>query len=237
MRKLSSSSIRLATALLTATLFFVGVAQAGPPLICHAFQIGDAKSLPWNNSASAWSISPSDSYDTRNLATDTLAILQPGIPIIVRMETLRRATLYARKDPLAAKQLLVKLYARAKSAESLGAPDALAWFDAGYLAETYKQWIGKNMPHMTDGLRMDPNPASGLDGYAFVIKAIELRGNDSQMEFAAALIALSGSPEDQRAHAQKAIAGAKSDTLLAQNLATHLTGPQTETMTQLIARR
>jgi hypothetical protein len=237
MRSLRSSFMQIATALLTATLFFAGIAQAGPPLICHAFQIGDAKSLPWNNNASAWSISPSDSYDTRNLAADTLAILQPGTPIIVRMETLRRATLYARKDPLAAKELLVKLYARAKSAESSETPDALAWFDVGYLTETYKQWIGKNMPHMTDGLRMDTNPASGLDGYAFVKKAIELRGNDPQMEFAAALITLTGSPEEQRAHAQKAIAGAKSDTLLAQNLATHLTGPQTETMTQFIAQR
>lgn len=235
MNTLRSNSIRLAIGLLTATFVFAGMAQAGPPLICHAFQIGDAKSLPWN-SMSAWSISPTDSYDTRNLAADTLAILQPDTPVIVRMETLRRATLYARKDPLAAKELLVKLYARAKSAESSGTPDALAWFDAGYLVETYKQWIGKNMPHMTDGLRMDANPASGLDGYAFVKKAIELRGNDPQMEFAAALIALSSSPEEQRAHAQKAIAGAKSDTLLAQNLATHLTGPKTETMTELIAK-
>jgi hypothetical protein len=57
------------------------------------------------------------------------------------------------------------------------------------------------------------------------------------MEFAAALIALTRSPEEQRAHAEKAVAGANSDTLLAQNLATHFTGPQTETMTQLIAQK
>ena len=35
-----------------------------------------------------------------------------GTPVIVRMETLRRATLYARKDPQAAKELLTKLYQR-----------------------------------------------------------------------------------------------------------------------------
>jgi len=28
---------------------------------------------------------------------------------------------------------------------------ALTWFDVGYLAETYKQWLGQNLPHMTDG--------------------------------------------------------------------------------------
>jgi hypothetical protein len=237
MRTFRSRSIWFSAVLLSATLFFAGIAQAGPPLICHAFQIGTAKSLPWNNSASAWSINPNDTYDIKNLAADTLAILQPGTPVIVRMETLRRATLYARQDPIVAKELLVKVYARAKASESAGTPDALAWFDAGYLVETYRQWIGKNMPHMTDGLRMDANPASGLDGYSFVKKAITLRGDDPQMEFAAALITLTGSSAEQRAHAEKAVAGAKSDVLLAQNLATRLTGPQTETMTQLIAQK
>src|SRR5712692_407456 len=118
---------------------------------------------------------------------DTLEILKPGTPVLVRMETLRRATLYARKDPVAAKELLARLHARATAAESSGHSDALAWFDVGYLAETYKQWLGQNLPHMTDGMRMDPNPAAGVDGYALVKKAIGLRGSDPQMEFAAAL--------------------------------------------------
>jgi len=144
--------------------------------------------------------------------------------------------LYARRDPLVAKELLARLYARATSAESSGRADALAWFDAGYLAETYKQWIGRNLPHMTDGMRMDPNPSAGVDGYALVKKAIRLRGADAQMEFAAALITLSGPQEEHRQHAQKAIAGSKSDSLLAQNLATHFTGAQTETMSEMLAK-
>src|SRR5207244_1345197 len=83
----------------------------------------------------------------------------------------------------------------ATSAESSGHPDALAWFDVGYLVETYKQWIGQNLPHMTDGMRLDANPAAGVDGYALVKKALALRtsalhGDDPQMEFAAALITL-----------------------------------------------
>jgi len=152
------------------------------------------------------------------------------------METLRRATLYARKDPIAAKELLAKLYSRASSAESAGHADALAWFDAGYVVETYKQWIGRDLPHMTDGMPMDANPAAGVDGYAMVKKAIALRGDDPQMEFAAALITLSGPRDEHAQHAQKAIAGAKMDALLAQNLATHFLGGKEQTVSEMLAK-
>ena len=72
-------------------------------------------------------------------------------------------------------------------------------------------------------------------------KALALRGpsqngNDAQMEFAAALITLSGPRDAHREHAQKAIAGAKSDPLLAQNLASRFTGPQSETISELLAK-
>src|SRR5713226_5506614 len=228
-------SPRFTIALAAALLSIVGFAQAGPPLICHTIEIGRAKSLPWISHN--WNLGGSENYDTKNLVRDTLEILAPDTPVLVRMETLRRATLYARKDPLAAKELLARLYARATSAESSGHPDALAWFDAGYLAETYKQWIGQNLPHMTDDMRLDPNPAAGVDGYALVKKAIGLRGSDPQMEFAAAHITLSGPEAEHHEHAQKATLGAKSDPLLAQSLATHFIGPQTETMSQLLAEK
>src|SRR5438445_8939935 len=167
-------SPRFAIAFVGALLSFAAIAQAGPPLICHTIEIGQAKSLPWISHS--WNLSGGENYDTKNLVKDTLEILKPDTPVLVRMETLRRATLYARKDPVAAKELLARLHARATSAESASKPDALAWFDAGYLAETYKQWIGQNLPHMTDGMRMDPNPAAGVDGYALVKKALALRG-------------------------------------------------------------
>ena len=226
-------------AILKAILFFADSAMAGPPLICHTFEIGEAKSLPLDSHG--WNLSGSENYDTKNLAADTLEILQPGTPVLVRMETLRRATLYARKDPIAAKALLAKLHARATAAESAGHPDALAWFDAGYLVETYKQWIGQNLPRMTDGMRLDANPAAGVDGYAWVKKAIALRsaavrGDDAQMEFAAALITLSGPREEHAQHAQKAIAGAKADALLTQNLATHFIGPKDQTVSEMLAK-
>ena len=217
-----------------AVLLFAKAAQAGPPLVCHMFEIGQAKSLPL--ASHSWNLSGSENYDTRNLVKDTLEILAPQTPVLVRMETLRRATLYARKDPVAAKELLAKLYSRASSAESAGHPDALAWFDAGYLVETYKQWIGRDLPHMTDGMRMDANPAAGVDGYAMVKKAIALRGDDPQMEFAAALMTLSGPHDEHAQHTQKAIAGAKIDALLAQNLATHFLGAKDETVSETLEK-
>src|SRR5713226_2292119 len=227
-------SPRFTIALAAALLSIVGFAQAGPPLICHTFEIGQAKSLPWISHN--WNLSGSENYDTKNLVRDTLEILGPDAPVLVRMETLRRATLYARKDPGAAKELLLRLHARATSAESSGHADALAWFDVGYLTETYKQWIGRNLPHMTDGMRLDSNPAAGVDGYALVKKAIALRGSDPQMEFAAAMITLSGPQGEHRQHALKAISGAKTDSLLAQNLAIRFIGPRTETMSELLAK-
>jgi hypothetical protein len=233
-------SARFAIPFVATLLCFASIAKAGPPLICHTIEIGQAKSLPWISHN--WNLSAGENYETKNLVRDTLEILAPDTPVLVRMETLRRATLYARKDPLAAKELLGRLHARATSAESSGHPDALAWFDVGYLAETYKQWLGQKLPHMKDGMRMDPNPAAGVDGYALVKKALDMRarsqnGDDPQMEFAAALITLSDPQAEHREHTQKAIAGAKSDPLLAQNLATHFIGLQTETMAQLFAKR
>jgi hypothetical protein len=232
-------STRFAVGLIAAMLCLATVAQAGPPLICHTIEIGQAKSLPWISHS--WNLSGGETYDTKNLVRDTLEILSPETPVLVRMETLRRATIYARKDPVAAKELLARLHARATAAESSGHPDALAWFDVGYLAETYKQWIGQNLPHMTDGMRMDANPAAGVDGYTLVKKALVLRastlhGDDPEMEFAAALITLSGPQDEHHQHALKAIAGAKTDSLLAQNLATHFMGQQSQTVSALLAK-
>src|SRR6266851_306936 len=239
MTDLRIRSPRFIIGLIASILCLAAVAQAGPPLICHTIEIGQARSLPWISHN--WNLSGGENYETKNLVKDTLEILGPTTPVLVRMETLRRATLYAREDPVAAKELLARLHARATSAESSGHPDALAWFDVGYLAETYKQWIGQNLPHMTDGMRMDANPAAGFDGYALVKKAIGLRGtalhaDDPQMEFAAALITLSGPQDEHRQHALKAIAGAKVDPLLAQNLATHFMGQQSQTVSALLAK-
>jgi hypothetical protein len=67
----------------------------------------------------------------------------------------------------------------------------------------------------------EPDPAAGLDGYGLIKKAISLRGQDPEMEFAAALVTLKDPDSDHREHARKAMAGAKNDPLLAQNLASN----------------
>jgi hypothetical protein len=217
------SAPRIPVALLLALFLFASSALAGPPLICHSFDIGDAKSLPWISHD--WNLTGSENYNTKNLSADTIAILDSNSVVLVHMETLRRATLYARKDPMAARELLTKLVARADSSANSQAA-ALASFDAGYFAETYKQlWD-----------LAGANPAQGFDGYALVKKAIQLRGNDPQMDFAAALITMSGPVSEHQDYAQKAIAGAKTDALLGRNLSTHFIGPQTETMADMITR-
>jgi len=177
---------------------------AGPPLICHAIEIGQAQTLPWVD----LSYRKGDASTLQNLTKETLAILDSNPAVLVRMETLRRATLYARQDPLAAKELLTRLRLRATEAPS-ETRGALAWFDLGYLAESYKQWMGRDQP----------NPAAGINGYDWVNRAIRQRGDDAEMEFAAALITLNSPDNNHRDHVRKAMAGSKTDTLLAQNLA------------------
>src|SRR5215470_8188749 len=144
-------------------------AMAGPPLICHPFEIGNARSLPWGGTE--WRAVNHD-YDINRLVGDALALLGPETPIIVRMETIRRATVYsvwgmrdykvgyAAKDLSVAGELLSRLKARAADAGIKGRAHALALFDFGYLVESYRQ-----------SLPPDSQMISGLDGYDSVVKA------------------------------------------------------------------
>jgi len=208
-----------------ASLFTASSAFAGPPLLCHTFGIGNAKSLPWISHD--WNLTGKETYDINNLIADTIAILDADPTVLVHMETLRRATLYSQMDARSAKRLLIKLMARSDSTAQKSPATALALFDLGYFAESLKQlhWIHKDVA----------NPAQGLEGFTLVVKAIQLRGNDPQMEFAAAIIALNGEGAKHPEHAQKAIAGAKNDPLLARNLSAHFRDAQSETMAQMIS--
>src|SRR5580704_5188827 len=186
----ANAFLPLAMSTVAVVFGFTTFAQAGTPVLCHPIEIGQAKSLPWVE----FNHRGNTDYDLRNFSRDTLAILDSHTPVLVRMETLRRATIYARQDPQAAKELITRLQERALNSDAARHPDALAWFDVGYLAEAYKQWMGKG----------EPNPAAGLDGYSLVRKAISLRGSDPEMEFAAALITLPGPDSAHRDHVQKA---------------------------------
>ena len=171
-------------------------------------------------------------YDVRNLVSDTLAFLSPNTEVIVRMETLRRATIYAMQDHEIASTLLSRLRERVDSADKKGKPDPLALFDAGYLIEAYRQagWVWK--------VNLFVN---GLDGSAMVRRAIELRGVDPSMEFAAAMFAAeggSGCPREcQLKHVRAALAGATEGSLLVRNLArqAHLLHIEGTTLAQMTA--
>lgn len=204
----------IASAIL-AILLLATAAFAGPVLICKAIDIGSAQSLPWNNPAN---LNGSSDYDITHLVADTLALLSPNTPVLVRMETFRRATIYSQRDSGAAKELLVKLQQRANANTS----DALAQFDYGYLAACYQQITWARSSGMTVwGKGSWQNPAADIDGTAVIEKAISLRGDDAEMEFAAALATFDGSDSTRahRQHLEKAIAGSKGNPLLAQNLA------------------
>jgi hypothetical protein len=185
------------------------VAHAGPPLICHPYNIGGAKSLPWGSGAN-WD-NPDSSYNLKNLASDTVAILDQTPTVLVRMETLRRAVLYGAKDHEAARTLLAQLKAREAASETRKTPGAAAIFDYGYFLSSLKQieWLYKE------------DLTGGIDGYQFVQKALVIEPESSEMHFAAAIMASSPPrPSERDEHLRKARA-AKSDSLLAQNLSTH----------------
>jgi hypothetical protein len=194
---------------------------AGPPLLCHVFDIGSAKSLPWIGHN--WNLTGSESYDTNNLATDTLTILDSDPTVLVHMETLRRAALYGQKNPTALKQLLVKLKMRADNSAN-----SISSFDVGYLAAILNQihWIYKD----------SSNPAQSLDAYALIKRALAVYPNDPQLQFAAALVTLNGPAAEHQQYAQNALAGAKSDALLARNLSNHFRESNSETMAEMISR-
>lgn len=202
MTRIRFHSLGLALAVIASLAAFPHTLLAGPPLLCWPFAIGEAKSLPWQGPN--WR-SVKEEYDLNRLVADTLALLTPETPVIVRMETLRRATVYAMKDRRIAEELFSRLKARALEAEKQGKAGALALFDAGYLAEIYKQTFRNN-------------PAAGIDGYAWVTEAIRLRGQDAEMELGAAIISVEPQMSGHREHVQKALAGAADGSLLARNL-------------------
>jgi hypothetical protein len=182
-------------------------AYAGPPMLCHALDTGGAPSLPWRGE-NGWKGSRAD-YDRARLIPDTLALLGADVPVIARMETLRRAALYA-VDSGQGAALLKALEARAQKAA--GADHALAQFDLGYGTATVAQ------AGALAGGRWEIPPAA----YGHIQYALRERGTDPAMEYAAALVNLDRVHRDLAdAHLQRAVAGAPAGSPLARTLAAH----------------
>lgn len=178
-------------------------ALAGPPLLCHPFQSGSSALLPWGPGPD-WN-SPDPRYDTTRLVADTTGLLSSDLPVLARMETLRRAAIYASRDPRLMHALLDALMARTRTPAARQQGQALALFDAGYLIETYRQ-----------GSHLHRTELKAEDGYEMVRRAIAIAGGPSEMEFAASLMK-SGRVADE--HRRRAEAGAPAGSLLARNLA------------------
>jgi hypothetical protein len=203
--------------LLFAGLVWATPAFAGPPLLCHPFQIGSAQSLPWDGSG-GWSHVKGD-YKIANVVSDTDALLTPSTPVLVRMETLRRASLYASTDAVTAKRLLDHLLARVDASEAKGRADALALLDAAYVTEAFREIASmSSSPEFADRVPGVRAAIGKTDAYALISRSIAARPDDPAIQFAAALIAADKNRDRYDAHASKARAGAASDQLLARNL-------------------
>lgn len=196
-------------AALSIVLLLAAPALAGPPLICYPFETASGKLISWGK-GSGWN-TPDPSYDLKNLVADTTSTLTADAPVLTRMENMRRATIYAMHDPVVAEQLLKAVMARALSTTN----DGRAWFDAGYLIESYRQAV-----HMRD--RKSPSHAWAavdgtikVDGYGFVKKAMVMAGPNPEMEFAASLMTQGAVAAAHRARAAKAGPGS----LVVRNLA------------------
>lgn len=186
-------------------------ALAGPPLICFPFQTDGGKLIAWGT-GSGWN-TPDRSYDIKQLVADTTAVLTPDAPVLTRMENMRRASIYAMRDPVIAQQLLKTVMDRALATTT----DGRAWFDAGYLVETYKQAAAIreiSNPELRAWAAVDETLK--VDGYNWVKKAMAMSAPSPELEYAASLMTQGAI---STAHRNKALAGAAKGSVLARNLA------------------
>lgn len=198
-----------------AVLALAAPALAGPPFICHVFEIGTARSLPWVGGDYRGT---RGDYDITRVVDDTEALLTPDTPTLVRMETLRRAVLYASRDRVIAERLLSALTARVEAASRGGGGDALALFDSGYVLEAMNEV--EMLAHYESDFASQGRALAGLtrpdEGRALILKSAALRVDDPGIAFALALIS---TREDRQPFLLKARAAAKQDRLLATNMA------------------
>ena len=174
--------------------------------------------LPWAE-GNQWHL-PHPGYDRANLVADTLSLLSADAPILVRMENMRRATIYAEENPAMAAELLRAVVERTTTKPAEARAEALEWFDAGYLVETYRQlgliYQHGMLPSHGRWTSLVPAELAALDGYALVQKASALAPDArAELDFASALMAREPLTTT---HMRRAASSAAADSLLAQNL-------------------
>lgn len=183
------------------------LALAGPPLLCFPMSIEASASLPWGTGG--WK-APRADYDRARLVDDTVARLAPATPTLIRMETLRRATIYAADDAALAARLADALRARATRSGA----DPLAAFDFGYFVEAMRQ--------ARHGSTIALPFAATDDGVALVERALTHRPHDAAMHYAAALMTMSRTSKAAAdGHLRIAVQGASQDAALSRTLSAH----------------
>ncbi len=188
-------------------------ATAGPPLICWQIDIGDEPSLPWGDGP----FGVRKDYDLDRLVPDTLRLFEGKVSMLVRMETLRRATIYASphgkggaRGRAAIWELTARLMAEVLDWEAKGVAAEPAWVVVGYLVASCAQ----------------ADLGTGFDGYAWARKAKAFLAASPEAQFALALMTAmgEGNREAHEGHVKAALDGATEGSLLAKNLVTHLGG-------------
>ena len=206
------------------SIVIAAAAYAGPPIMCNPLEIAKAKSLPMGDGA----FECDKGYNAKNLVADTIKLLDDQPSPIVRMESLRRATVYAGEHTDRRDDLARRLAYRALDASC--APDkeqaAAALFDAGFLATCCGE-----MGYELEG---NPGEQDKIAGYGWLMGALAKLPSDSaqrpEIEFGIAVAghpAMHGrnSPNVQTrydAHIRSAAKAAQPGSLLEQNLKIHL---------------
>ena len=116
--------------------------------------------------------------------------------------------------------LLLAVVERTKTKPRNARAEALEWFDAGYLVETYRQlgliYAHGMLPSHGRWTSLVPEQLEDLDGYALVQMAVALAPeSQAELDFASALMAREPLTA---AHLRRAASSAAAESLLAQNL-------------------
>ena len=139
-------------------------------------------------------------------------------PVIVRMETLRRAAIYASRDRHVAERLVALVIGRIASVSRPGYPDAMAFFDAAYVIEVLKELQdfapGSKVFWARD--RAIVAIIRSYDARALMEQSAALRPKDGAIQLALALLL---PPDEAEPHLRRARVIANGDEVLANNLA------------------
>jgi hypothetical protein len=106
------------------------------------------------------------------------------------METLRRAVMYASRDRVLADQLFALVMNRAKAAREAGRHDAMAFLDAGFVAESLTE-IQEAAPYMKAfaGLNLAlAGVTHGVSGRALIETSASWRPDDESIRLALSLL-------------------------------------------------